>query len=403
MEVMSDDQSRLRLAPVQVSDVRCRLMSAQPAMTGLVDRVGLAVATMRAGRPVLVCDAAAAEHQYSVVLSAALADPRWTAWTIRHTSGLLYAPLTGARADTLALPPMLADKGRPGATAHTVSVDAARGVTTGISARDRALTARLLADPETRPGDLVRPGHVLPLRARPGGVIERPRYTEAALDLCRIAGLPPVALIAALINDTGGLAGRKDAALLNAAHGVPVVDLAELVDHRLRFGDGERARVSRGATTRLPARHGEFDAVGYQDAITGAEHLALLGRGAAGRPLIAVHAECPLGDVFGGASCDCARYLADALELIARNGGVLIYLRRPGHRAVGGSEAHLWSVSDDGAAGAILSDLGYRTVRLLPGPTTPARLARPDLAVTVAADATPAAARYGEDLIARSA
>ncbi|MFC5951544.1 3,4-dihydroxy-2-butanone-4-phosphate synthase [Pseudonocardia lutea] len=356
-------------------------MSAQPEAATLVDRVGPAVAALRAGRPVLVADDAGRENEYDVILPAALAEPRWTAWAVRHTSGLLCAPLSAERADALALDPMVRDNRDPRGTAYTVSVDAAHGVGTGISAKDRARTARVLADPASGPADLVRPGHLLPLRARAGGVVARPGHTEAGVDLCRLAGLPPVALIAELVGDGTGMAGSEDAALLAARYDLPVLDIAELVDHRLRFGDGERGRVTRAATTRLPTEHGPLDAVGYRDEVTGTEHVALVGRGPASRPLVAVHAECVSGDVFGALTCDCAGRFAESAALVAREGGILVYLRRPGARAVGAPGRHTWTPADDGAAGAILADLGQRAVRLLPGPASAVRLARPDLAV----------------------
>ncbi|GAA1854140.1 hypothetical protein GCM10009836_37730 [Pseudonocardia ailaonensis] len=355
-------------------------MSAQPESFRPPDEIGRAVAALRAGRPVLVADAGDRENEYDVILPAALAEPRWTAWAVRHTSGLLCAPLTGERADALALPPMVEHNQDPRGTAYTVSVDAAQGISTGISAADRARTARVLADPATRPTDLVRPGHVLPLRARAGGVVERAGHTEAAVDLCRLAGLPPVALIAEVTAGTR-VAGPEDIALLAARDDVPVLDIADVVDHRLRHGDGERGRITRGAVVRLPTPNGVLDAVGYRDEVTGAEHLALVGRRTATRPLVAVHGECLLGDVFGGLTCDCAARLNAATATIARDGGVLVYLRRPGARAVGCPDPHAWTAADDGAAGAILADLEHDAVRLLPGPTAAGRLARPDLTV----------------------
>ncbi|GAA3546743.1 hypothetical protein GCM10022222_32960 [Amycolatopsis ultiminotia] len=344
------------------------------------DRIGPAVAALRAGSPVLVADDAGRENEYDVVLPAALAEPRWTAWTVRHTSGLLCVPLPAARADALALDPMVRDNQDPHGTAFTVAVDAAHGVTTGISATDRARTARILADPASGPADLARPGHLLPLRARAGGVLARPGHTEAGVDLCRLAGLPPVALIAELVGEGTGMAGGADAALLAARCDLPVLHIAQLIDHRLRFGDGERARVTRAATTRLPTEHGRLDAVGYLDEVTGAEHVALVGHGPATRPVVAVHAECVTGDVFGSLDCDCARRCTESVAVVAREGGVLVYLRRPSTQ----SATHTWTSADDGAAGAVLADLGHRAVRLLPGPTTSARLARPDLTVLAA-------------------
>ncbi|WP_277669178.1 3,4-dihydroxy-2-butanone-4-phosphate synthase [Saccharomonospora viridis] len=248
-----------------------------------------ALEALRSGKPVLVVDDQDREDEGDVVLAAALAEPRSVAWTVRHTSGFLCAPMPAARADELDLPPMVTDNADPHRTDYAVSVDAARGVGTGISATDRARTARVLADPATRPADLIRPGHVLPLRARPGGVVDRPGHTEAGVDLCRLAGLPPVALIAELVNDDGTMARRPDVDELGRRAGLPVLDIAALVTHRLYHGDGEHARVTRMAHTRLPTRHGELRAIGYRDDVTGAEHLALLGEPTPGTyPLVAV-------------------------------------------------------------------------------------------------------------------
>ena len=336
-----------------------------------------ALEALRSGKPVLVVDDQDREDEGDVVLAAALAEPRSVAWTVRHTSGFLCAPMPAARADELDLPPMVTDNADPHRTDYAVSVDAARGVGTGISATDRAHTARVLADPATRPADLIRPGHVLPLRARPGGVVDRPGHTEAGVDLCRLAGLPPVALIAELVNDDGTMARRPDVDELGRRAGLPVLDIAALVTHRLYHGDGEHARVTRMAHTRLPTRHGELRAIGYRDDVTGAEHLALLGEPTPGTyPLVAVHHECPLGDVFAALSCDCGPRRDDALARIGAEGGALIYLRRSGHGHLGDRAArHTSSVAEDAAAAAILTDLGFTTVRLLAGPTTALGLA----------------------------
>ncbi len=349
-------------------------MSAQPAPRFADDRVAHAVAALRAGRPVLV----GGGTEYDVVLPAALAEPRWTAWTVRHTSGILCAPLPAERAGALGLPPMVQDDQDPRSPRYTVSVDAAHGITTGISATDRARTARVLADPASGPADLIRPGHLLPLRVHANGVVVRPEHAEAGVDLCRLAGLPPVALTARLVGDGVGTAGDEDAALLAARHDLPVLHIPELVEHRLRFGDGERGRVTRVTNARLPTVHGQLDAVGYRDEVTGAEHIALVGRPRASVPLVAVHAECVTGDIFKTTICDCARRFAESAAIIADEGGVLVYLRRPGSRVLDG---HDWTTADDGAAGAIVADLGYRSVRLLTGPTAAPQLARPGLTV----------------------
>lgn len=192
--------------------------------------VAEAVTALRAGRPVLVVDDEGRENEGDVVLAAALASPEWIAWTVRHTSGYLCVPLTGELADRLRLPLMVETNEDALGTAYTVSVDAREGVGTGISAADRARTARVLADPASGPADLVRPGHVLPLRARPGGVAERPGHTEAAVELCARAGLPPVAVIAELVQDGGDLMRFDEVCALADRHALPVLAIAQLLE-----------------------------------------------------------------------------------------------------------------------------------------------------------------------------
>ncbi|WP_432493297.1 3,4-dihydroxy-2-butanone-4-phosphate synthase, partial [Kineococcus auxinigenes] len=187
-----------------------------------------AVDALRAGRPVLVTDDADRENEGDAVLSAALATAEWIGWTVRHTSGMLCAPMPAERAEALALPRMVERNEDSLRTDYTVSCDAAAGTTTGISAADRARTARVLADPAAVPGDLVRPGHVFPLRARPGGVLERPGHTEAAVDLCRLAGLPPVAVIAELVEDDGSMSRWEQITALGRRHELPVLTIADL-------------------------------------------------------------------------------------------------------------------------------------------------------------------------------
>lgn len=196
------------------------------------ERVEAALSCLREGRPVLVADGRDREDEVDVVLPAAVATAAWIAWTVRHSSGYLCAPLPAHRADDLDLPLMVARSQDPRGTAYTVSVDASAGVGTGISAADRATTLRALADPASGPGDLIRPGHVLPLRAAPGGVLQRPGHTEAAVDLCRLAGTGNVAAIAELVEDDGAMTTRAQAHALADRHGLAVVTIADLVAYR---------------------------------------------------------------------------------------------------------------------------------------------------------------------------
>ncbi len=347
------------------------------------DLVEAALVALRAGRPVLVTDDEDRENEGDVVLAAGAATPAWTAWTVRHTSGLLCAPMPGPWADRLALPPMVAVNEDPKGTAYTVSVDAAAGVTTGISAADRCRTARVLADPAAGPADLTRPGHVFPLRARPGGVLERAGHTEAAVDLCRLAGVSPVGVIAELVHDDGSMMRRPAVVDLAREHGLPVLTIAELVAYR-ELHD----RVERLATTTVPTAQGRFTAYGYRDRLTGDEHLALVPPTGLGgdTPLVRVHSECLTGDVFGSLRCDCGPQLQRSLAAVAEAGGAVVYLRGHEGRGVGlVDKLRAYGVQDTGVdtvdaqtelglpvdardftpAAAMLRDLGVDAVRLL--------------------------------------
>jgi len=374
-----------------------------------------ALAALRAGRPVLVLDDADREDEGDVVLAASLATPEWVAWTVKHTSGLLCAPLPAGLADSLGLPDMVERNQDSLRTAYTVTVDAASGVTTGISAADRARTLRVLADPASGPTDLVRPGHVLPLRARPGGVLERRGHTEAAVDLCRLAGLPPVAVIAELVDlddPAGGMLRGAAVVALGAAHGLPVLTVEQLAAHLLSDRDHdhdhdhdhghpatpadapERRRVVEVARAALPTEHGDFTAVAFRDLATGAEHLAVVAepppssstgaREAA--PLVRVHSECLTGDAFGSLRCDCGPQLHGALDRIAAEGGVLVHVGGHEGRGIGlVRKVAAYALQDAGAdtvdantrlgvpvdareyggAAAVLRALGHERVRLL--------------------------------------
>jgi 3,4-dihydroxy 2-butanone 4-phosphate synthase/GTP cyclohydrolase II len=364
-----------------------------------LDPVEAAIAAIRDGLPVLVVDDEDRENEGDVIIAAAHATPKWIAWTVRHTSGVICAPLPDDLADTLGLPPMVAVNEDSKGTAYTVSVDARHGVGTGISAADRATTLRTLADPVTTAGDLTRPGHVFPLRARPGGVLERPGHTEAAVDLCRLAGLAPVAGIAEVVDDDGAMTRLPGLRRLADEFGLPLVSIADLAEYRRRHEDvpqllsrlparePERARVERDSTTTLPTRFGTFTAHGYRDLLTGAEHVALVApRTGDGAPLVRVHSECLTGDGFGSLRCDCGPQLAASLRAVAEDGGAVVYLRGHEGRGIGllakltayalqdlGHDTVSANVEQGlpvdareyGAAAAIVRDLGYSAVRLL--------------------------------------
>ena len=338
---------------------------------------------LRAGLPVLVADDEDRENEGDVILAAATATTQWMAWTIRHTSGYICAPMSETRADRLGLPLMVADNRDPRLTAYTVTVDAAHGVTTGISAADRAHTIRTLAQEGSIPSDFNRPGHVVPLRARNGGVLVRGGHTEAAVDLCRLAGLAPVGAIGELVHDDGSMMRLPAVLALGAENRLPVITIAALIAWR-QLND----RVERLAETLLPTGHGLFRVLGYRDRLTGDEHLALISpKGLSGHaPLARLHSECLTGDVFGSLRCDCGGQLERSLERVAAEGGVVVYLRGHEGRGVGLlSKLQAYALQDNGfdtvdaqtelglpidsreyaAGAAILADLDVSSVRLL--------------------------------------
>ena len=348
-----------------------------------LSRIEDAFAALRAGLPVLVTDDEGRENEGDVIMSAATLTTEWMAWTIRHTSGYICAPMSESRADRLGLPPMVADNRDPRRTAYTVTVDAAEGVTTGISAADRAHTIGLLARAASTPSDFNRPGHVVPLRARHGGVLVRGGHTEAAVDLCRLAGLAPVGAIGELVRDDGSMMRLPEVLELGDRHGLPVVTIAALIAWRQRHD-----RVERLAETSMPTEHGLFRVLGYRDLLTGDEHLALVSpRGLKGRaPLARLHSECLTGDVFGSQRCDCGGQLERSLQRVAAEGGIVVYLRGHEGRGVGLlSKLQAYSLQDNGfdtvdaqtelglpidsreyaAGAAILADLDIASVRLL--------------------------------------
>nr|WP_204920105.1 3,4-dihydroxy-2-butanone-4-phosphate synthase [Microlunatus panaciterrae] len=342
-----------------------------------------ALDALRRGQPVLVTDDADRENEGDVILAADTLSPQWMAWTIRHSSGYVCAPMTGVRADALGLPLMVPDNRDPLRTAYTVTVDASAGVTTGISAADRSRTISDLARPGAGPDDFIRPGHVLPLRAKDGGVLERAGHTEAAVDLCRLAGLTPVAAIAELVHDDGTMMRLPAVLELAAAHHLPVITIEQLISWRQRHD-----RVVRTAQTRLPTQHGTFTVLGYRDLWTGAEHVALISpHGSDGpAPLVRLHSECLTGDVFGSQRCDCGPQLERAMAQIGAEPGVIVYLRGHEGRGVGLlNKLEAYALQDRGfdtvdaqselglpidareyaAGAAVLHDLGLLSVRLL--------------------------------------
>ena len=308
---------------------------------------------------------------------------------MRHSSGYICAAVPDSEADRLGLPPMVARNEDVRGTAYTVTVDAAEGITTGISAHDRAHTLRLLADPESTRESFHRPGHVVPLRARRGGVLERGGHTEASVDLARAAGLPAAGVLCEVVSeeDPSGMARLPELRRFCDTHGLSLISIEQLADWRRVH----TPVVTRNVESRLPTRHGDFHVVGYTGLIDGVEHIALVAGDVADDDgqdvLVRVHSECLTGDIFGSRRCDCGEQLSTSLDLIAEAGrGVLVYLRGQEGRGIGlVPKLRAYNLQDEGldtvdantaqglpvdtreysAAAQILTDLGVNSVALM--------------------------------------
>ncbi|HEX2799769.1 MAG TPA: 3,4-dihydroxy-2-butanone-4-phosphate synthase, partial [Thermoanaerobaculia bacterium] len=292
-----------------------------------------AAAAYKQGRFVIIVDDEDRENEGDLCLAAEHVTPAAINFMAREGRGLVCVSLTEERCDELDLHPMVEQNTSNYGTAFTVSVEARGKTTTGISAADRAVTVKTLIDPKTKPQDLLRPGHTFPLRARKGGVLKRAGQTEASVDLARVAGLAPAAVICEIMNEDGTMARVPDLLVFSEKHGVPIVSVADIIRHRMRT---ERL-VQRIASPTLPTRHGSFRVVAYRSDVTHEEHVALVaGEWSEDEPvLVRVHSSCLTGDVFGSQRCDCGAQLERAMELIAREGkGVLLYLLQEG-RGIG--------------------------------------------------------------------
>ena len=352
-----------------------------------------ALETLKAGKPVLVVDHRNRENEGDAIMAAQFASAEWIAWMVKHTSGFLCAPMAESLANRLELPLMTNNNQDRYRTQYTVSVDAAAGVTTGISASDRATTLQILANPDSQPEHLIRPGHVIPLRAHPDGVFGRPGHTEATVDLLKLAGLVPVGVIAEMVSENGEMMRLPELLTVGEKENLPVISIEQIFDYREIAeaipSDTTVERIRFEAEAQMPSTHGNFKLRGYYDTRTTADHVAIISGNPTGENvLVRMHSECITGEAFGSKKCECGPQLEYALDRIAADpeGGVVIYLRGQEGRGIGLlNKLKAYALQDQGmdtveanlalglpseareygAAVSILRDLGIKSVRLM--------------------------------------